>query len=280
MPRNPQLKKIMVIGSGPIVIGQAAEFDYAGSQACRALKEEGLSVILVNSNPATIMTDVNMADRVYLEPLTADFVTRVLEREKPDGLLPTLGGQIGLNTTLEVARRGVLERLNIRLLGTPLATIEKAENREKFKQVMKEIGEPVPPSAIVSNLEDALQLAAEIGYPVIVRPAYTLGGTGGGMAADPEELRAVARRGLKNSPIHQLLIEKSAAGWKEVEFEVMRDSAGNCITICSMENIDPMGIHTGDSIVVAPALTLSSREYRMLRNASLKIIQAVGLEGG
>lgn len=280
MPKKPQLKKVMVIGSGPIVIGQAAEFDYAGSQACRALKEEGLSVVLVNSNPATIMTDTNMADRVYLEPLTADFVASVLERERPDGLLPTLGGQTGLNTTLEVARQGVLERLNIRLLGTPLDAIENAENREKFKQIMKEIGEPVPPSGIVSNLEDALKLALEIGYPVIVRPAYTLGGTGGGMAADAEELRAVARRGLKNSPIHQLLIEKSAAGWKEVEFEVMRDGAGSCITICSMENIDPMGIHTGDSIVVAPALTLSSREYAMLRNASLKIIQALGIEGG
>ena len=280
MPKKPQLKKVMVIGSGPIVIGQAAEFDYAGSQACRALKEEGLSVVLINSNPATIMTDVNMADRVYLEPLTADFVASVLEREKPDGLLPTLGGQTGLNTTLEVARQGVLERLNVRLLGTPLDAIENAENREKFKQIMKEIGEPVPPSGIVSNLEDALKLALEIGYPVIVRPAYTLGGTGGGITADAEELRAVARRGLKYSPIHQLLIEKSAAGWKEVEFEVMRDGAGSCIAICSMENIDPMGIHTGDSIVVAPALTLSSREYAMLRNASLKIIEALGIEGG
>jgi carbamoyl-phosphate synthase large subunit len=280
MPLNPRIKKIMVIGSGPIVIGQAAEFDYAGSQACRALKEEGLEVILVNSNPATIMTDINMADRVYLEPLTPKFITQVLERERPDGLLPTLGGQIGLNITREVARQGVLERLQIQLLGTPLEAIEKAEDREKFKQVMEEIGEPVPPSAIVSSLEDALQLAAEIGYPVIVRPAYTLGGTGGGMAKDADELREVARRGLKNSPIHQLLIEKSVAGWKEVEFEVMRDGAGNCITICSMENVDPMGIHTGDSIVVAPALTLSSREYRMLRNASLKIIQALGIEGG
>ncbi len=280
MPKNPQLKKIMVIGSGPIVIGQAAEFDYAGSQACRALKEEGLSVILINSNPATIMTDVHMADRVYLEPLTADFVTRVLERERPDGLLPSLGGQTGLNTTLEVARRGVLERLNIQLLGTPLAAIENAENREKFKQIMGKIGEPVPPSGVVSNFKDALGFAAEIGFPVIVRPAYTLGGTGGGIATNPEELLSIARRGLKYSPIHQLLIEKSAAGWKEVEFEVMRDSAGNCITICSMENIDPLGIHTGDSIVVAPALTLSSREYRMLRSASLKIIEALGIEGG
>jgi carbamoyl-phosphate synthase large subunit len=280
MPRDLQIKKIMVIGSGPIVIGQAAEFDYAGSQACRALKDEGLEVILVNSNPATIMTDTNMADRVYLEPLTPKFIAQVLEREKPDGLLPTLGGQVGLNVTLEVARQGVLKRLGVRLLGTSLEAIEKAEDREKFKQVMQEIEEPVPPSGIVTGLENALQLAAKIGYPVIVRPAYTLGGTGGGMARDAAELQEVARRGLKNSPIHQLLIEKSVAGWKEVEFEVMRDRVGNCITICSMENIDPMGIHTGDSIVVAPALTLSSREYGMLRRASLKIIQALGIEGG
>lgn len=280
MPRDPMIKKVMVIGSGPIVIGQAAEFDYAGSQACRALKEEGVEVVLVNSNPATIMTDTHMADRVYLEPLTADFVTRILERERPDGLLPTLGGQVGLNTAKEVARQGVMDRLGIRLLGTPLETIEKAEDREKFKQMLQEIGEPVPPSGIVSTAEDALDLAGEIGYPVIVRPAYTLGGTGGGIAGDADELREIARRGLKYSLIHQLLIEKSVSGWKEIEFEVMRDSAGSCITICSMENIDPIGIHTGDSIVVAPALTLTDREYQMLRTASLKIIRALGIEGG
>jgi len=280
MPKDPMIKKVMVIGSGPIVIGQAAEFDYAGSQACRALKEEGVEVVLVNSNPATIMTDTHMADRVYLEPLTADFVTRILERERPDGLLPTLGGQVGLNITKEVARQGVLDRLGIRLLGTPLETIEKAEDREKFKQMLQEIGEPVPPSGIVSTAEDALDLAEEIGYPVIVRPAYTLGGTGGGIAGDADELREIALRGLKYSLIHQLLIEKSVSGWKEIEFEVMRDSAGSCITICSMENIDPIGVHTGDSIVVAPALTLTDREYQMLRTASLKIIRALGIEGG
>jgi carbamoyl-phosphate synthase large subunit len=280
MPKDPTIKKVMVIGSGPIVIGQAAEFDYAGSQACRALKEEGVEVVLVNSNPATIMTDTHMADRVYLEPLTADFVTRILERERPDGLLPTLGGQVGLNTAKEVARQGVLDRLGIRLLGTLLETIEKAEDREKFKQMLQEIGEPVPPSGIVSTVEDALDLAGDIGYPVIVRPAYTLGGTGGGIAGDADELREIALRGLKYSLIHQLLIEKSVSGWKEIEFEVMRDSAGTCITICSMENIDPIGIHTGDSIVVAPALTLTDREYQMLRTASLKIIRALGIEGG
>lgn len=280
MPRDATINKVMVIGSGPIVIGQAAEFDYSGSQACRALKEEGVEVVLVNSNPATIMTDTNMADRVYLEPLTAEFVTRILEREKPGGLLPTLGGQIGLNLAKEIARQGTLDRLGIRLLGTPLDTIEKAEDREKFKQMLEEIGEPVPPSGIVSTTEDALSLAEEIGYPVIVRPAYTMGGTGGGMAKDEQELMDISRRGLKYSLIGQLLIEKSVTGWKEIEFEVMRDSADSCITICSMENIDPMGIHTGDSVVVAPALTLTDREYQQLRGASLKIIRALGIEGG
>lgn len=280
MPKDPAIKKVMVIGSGPIVIGQAAEFDYAGSQACRALKEEDVKVVLVNSNPATIMTDANMADRVYLEPLTSEFVTRILERERPDGLLPTLGGQIGLNLAEEIARQGTLDRLGVRLLGTPLDTIQKAEDREKFKQMLEEIGEPVPPSGIVSTVEDAVSLAEEIGYPVIVRPAYTMGGTGGGMARDEEELRDVSRRGLKYSLIGQLLIEKSVTGWKEIEFEVMRDGADSCITICSMENIDPMGVHTGDSVVVAPALTLTDREYQLLRNASLKIIRALGIEGG
>ncbi len=280
MPKDPMIKKVMVIGSGPIVIGQAAEFDYSGSQACRALREEGVEVVLVNSNPATIMTDTNMADHVYLEPLTADFVTRILKREKPDGLLPTLGGQVGLNIAREVAHRGILEKLGIRLLGTPLETIEKAEDREKFKKMLQEIGEPVPPSGIVSTIEEALKLTEEIGFPVIVRPAYTLGGTGGGIANNAGELREIARRGLKQSLIQQLLIEKNVAGWKEIEFEVIRDSADNCITVCSMENMDPMGIHTGDSIVVAPTLTLTGREYQMLRASSYKIVRALGIEGG
>ncbi len=280
MPRNDTIKKVMVIGSGPIVIGQAAEFDYAGSQACRSLKEEGLEVVLVNSNPATIMTDTNMADRVYLEPLTPEFVTRILEREKPDGLLPTLGGQIGLNIAQEIAHQGILDRHGVKLLGTPLETIEKAEDREKFKQMLESINEPVPPSGIVSNIDDTLKLAEEIGYPVIVRPAYTLGGSGGGITETPAKLREVAERGLKYSLIGQLLIEKCVTGWKEIEFEVMRDGSDNCITICSMENIDPMGVHTGDSIVVAPALSLTDREYQTLRSASLKIIRALGIEGG
>ncbi len=280
MPVNPDIKKVMVIGSGPIVIGQAAEFDYAGSQACRSLREEGIEVVLVNSNPATIMTDVNMAHRVYLEPLTEEFVTRILEKERPDALLPSLGGQIALNIAKEIASQGVLDRLGVKLIGTALETIEKAEDREKFKQMLEEIEEPVPPSGIVSNVEDALKLAEEIGYPVIVRPAYTMGGTGGGMAGDAQDLREVARRGLSYSPIHQILVEKSVVGWKEIEFEVMRDKADNCITICSMENVDPMGIHTGDSVVVAPALTLTDQEYQMLRSASLKIIRALKIEGG
>ncbi len=270
----------MVIGSGPIIIGQAAEFDYAGSQACRALKEEGIEVVLVNSNPATIMTDTNMAERVYLEPLTAEFITRILEKERPQGLLPTLGGQVGLNIAMELAQQGILDRLGVTLLGTPLETIRKAEDREMFKNMLGELGEPVPPSGIVSSIEDALSLAESIGYPVIVRPAYTMGGSGGGIAEDAAKLKEVASRGLKYSIIHQLLIEKNVSGWKEIEFEVMRDGADNCITICSMENIDPMGIHTGDSIVVAPALTLTDREYQMLRTASLTIIRALGIEGG
>ncbi|MBO8168143.1 MAG: carbamoyl-phosphate synthase large subunit [Thermoanaerobacteraceae bacterium] len=274
------LKKVLVIGSGPIIIGQAAEFDYAGTQACRALKEEGLEVVLVNSNPATIMTDANIADRVYIEPLTAEFVAKIIRKEKPQGLLPTLGGQIGLNIASELARQGVLEEEGVTLLGTPLEAIEKAEDREKFKQMMQEIGEPIPESRIVSSVEDALDFAREIGYPVIVRPAYTLGGTGGGVAYNPEQLRDIAARGLKHSLIKQILVEFSVKGWKEIEYEVVRDSNDNCITVCNMENIDPVGIHTGDSIVVAPSQTLSDREYHMLRRASLKIIRALGIEGG
>jgi len=280
MPIKEEIKKVMVIGSGPIIIGQAAEFDYAGTQACRALREEGMEVVLVNSNPATIMTDANIADRVYIEPLTPEFVARIIRQEKPDGLLPTLGGQVGLNIAVELAEQGILEKEGIVLLGTPLETIKKAEDREMFKAMMQEIGEPIPDSVIVENVEDAMAFAESTGYPVIVRPAYTLGGTGGGIARNAEELRATANKGLKLSMIGQCLIERSVEGWKEVEYEVIRDSNNNCITICNMENIDAVGIHTGDSIVVAPSQTLADREYQMLRSASLKIIRALGIEGG
>ncbi len=280
MPLNPDLKKVMVIGSGPIVIGQAAEFDYAGTQACRALKEEGVEIVLVNSNPATIMTDLEMADKIYIEPLTVEFVARVVAKERPQGLIPTLGGQVGLNLAVQLAEAGVLEEYGVRLLGTPLEAIKKAEDRELFKRMLQEIGEPVPESRVVSSVEEAVAFAREIGYPVVVRPAYTLGGTGGGLVASEEELKVVASRGLALSMIRQVLIEKSVAGWKEIEYEVMRDSADTCITVCNMENIDPMGIHTGDSIVVAPSQTLSDYEYQLLRTASLKIIRALGVEGG
>jgi carbamoyl-phosphate synthase large subunit len=280
MPLNKMIKKVMVIGSGPIVIGQAAEFDYAGTQACRSLREEGVEVVLINSNPATIMTDTNMADRIYIEPLNLDFVARVIRQEKPDGLLPTLGGQVGLNLALQLAEAGVLEAEGVRLLGTSLEAIKKAEDRELFKEMMNTIGEPIPESVIVSTLEEAETFAAEIGLPLIVRPAYTLGGTGGGIACTMEELRATCTKGLKHSIINQALIERCVVGWKEIEYEVMRDSVNNCITVCNMENIDPMGIHTGDSIVVAPSQTLSDKEYQLLRTASLKIIRALGIEGG
>ena len=280
MPLRKDIKKVMVIGSGPIVIGQAAEFDYAGTQACRSLKEEGLEVVLINSNPATIMTDTNMADRVYIEPLTPEFVTKVIRQEKPDGLLPTLGGQVGLNLALQLAEEGVLEAEGVKLLGTSLAAIKRAEDREEFKDMMRQIEEPVPESVIVTGLAAAEAFAMEIGFPLIVRPAYTLGGTGGGIAYTMEELRSITIRGLKHSIIGQALIERCVVGWKELEYEVMRDGADNCITICNMENIDPMGIHTGDSIVVAPSQTLSDKEYQLLRTASLKIIRALGIEGG
>jgi carbamoyl-phosphate synthase large subunit len=280
MPKKKNLQKVMVIGSGPIIIGQAAEFDYAGSQACRSLKEEGLEVVLLNSNPATIMTDRDMADRVYMEPLTAASAEKILRRERPDGLLPTLGGQVGLNMALELAQKGILGELGIELLGTPLETIQKAEDREKFKEMLEHIGEPVPKSMIVNSVEEALIFAEEIGYPVIVRPAYTLGGSGGGIAKAEDELRAMVGRGLKYSIINQVLIEQSVIGWKEIQFEVIRDSRDTCIAVCSMENIDPMGVHTGDSVVVAPAQTLTDKEYQMLRGASLKIIRALGVEGG
>jgi len=274
------LKKVLVIGSGPIIIGQAAEFDYSGTQACRSLKEEGLKVVLINPNPATIMTDAETADEIYMEPLTLDFVTKVLEREKPDGILPTLGGQSGLNLARELAENKILEQLEIKLLGTPLEAIAKAEDRELFKEMLYDIGEPILESKAVQNSEEALAVAATIGYPLVVRPAYTLGGSGGGFAHNEAELKSFVQRGLRESPIGQVLVERSVAGYKEIEFEVMRDSRDNCIAICSMENIDPMGVHTGDSMVVAPAQTLSDREYQMLRTSALKIIRALGIEGG
>ncbi|QHT60377.1 carbamoyl-phosphate synthase large subunit [Paenibacillus lycopersici] len=280
MPRNNKLKKILVIGSGPIVIGQAAEFDYAGTQACQALKEEGYEVVLINSNPATIMTDTNMADKVYIEPITLEFVTQIIRQERPDGLLPTLGGQTGLNMAVALARAGVLERENVQLLGTQLTAIEKAEDRDLFRDLMRELEQPVPDSVIVTTVEEAVTFANEIGYPIIVRPAYTLGGTGGGICGDESELRDTVASGIRYSPISQCLIEKSIAGMKEVEYEVMRDANDNCIVVCNMENFDPVGVHTGDSIVVAPSQTLSDREYQMLRSASLKIIRALNIEGG
>jgi carbamoyl-phosphate synthase large subunit len=280
MPKNKDLKKILVIGSGPIVIGQAAEFDYAGTQACQALKEEGLEVVLINSNPATIMTDTNMADKVYIEPITLDFVTQIIRTERPDGLLPTLGGQTGLNMAVELARAGVLERENVKLLGTQLTAIEKAEDRDLFRELMRELEQPVPESVIVTTVAQAVDFANKIGYPIIVRPAYTLGGTGGGICHTDEELIEIVSSGLRYSPIGQCLVEKSIAGMKEVEYEVMRDANDNCIVVCNMENFDPVGVHTGDSIVVAPSQTLSDREYQMLRSAAIKIIRALNIEGG
>ncbi len=280
MPLNPSIRKVMVIGSGPIVIGQAAEFDYAGTQACRVLKGEGLNVVLVNSNPATIMTDAAMADEVYLEPLTLESVKRIIEKERPDGLLAGLGGQTGLTLAMQLSKDGFLDRMGVRLLGTSAEAIDKAEDRELFRDTMVKIGQPVIPSNIANDLEHAVRIAEEIGYPVIIRPAFTLGGAGGGVAYGESELRTIAANGLMLSPITQVLVEKYIAGWKEIEFEVMRDGAGNAIAVCSMENVDPVGIHTGDSIVVAPALTLSDREYQMLRRASLDIIQELGIQGG
>ena len=280
MPRDPNLKKVLVLGSGPIVIGQAAEFDYSGTQACQALREEGIETVLVNSNPATIMTDRQTADRIYLEPLLAETVESIITRERPDGLLPTLGGQTGLNLAVELAERGVLDKYGVRLLGTPLEAIRKSEDRERFKQTMQELNQPVPESAIVHSVDEALHFAKLIGYPLIIRPAFTLGGSGGGIANHEEELRDIVARGLHESPIHQVLLERSLLGWKEIEFEVLRDRSDQCIAVCSMENVDPVGVHTGDSIVVAPAQTLTDREVHMLREASLTIIRGLGIEGG
>ena len=272
--------KVLIIGSGPIIIGQAAEFDYAGTQACRALREEGIQTVLVNSNPATIMTDAGVADVTYIEPLTVEVLERIIAKERPDGLLPTLGGQTGLNLAVALAEAGVLERYGVRLLGTPLRAIQQAEDREAFKQLLISIGEPVPDSVTAHAVAEAIAFADRVGYPVVIRPAFTLGGTGGGFGHDAEELAIVAQRGISASPIGQVLVERSLVGWKEIEYEVMRDSADTCITVCNMENIDPMGVHTGDSIVVAPSQTLTDKEYQMLRTAALKIIRALGIEGG
>jgi len=280
MSKRKDIKSILVIGSGPIIIGQAAEFDYAGAQACMALKEEGYRVILVNSNPATIMTDTEMADAVYIEPLTLEFVSRIIRKERPDAILPTLGGQTGLNLAVELSEAGVLEECGVEVLGTKLSAIQQAEDRDLFRNLMNELGEPVPDSDIIHNMEEAKSFVEKIGYPVIVRPAFTLGGTGGGICHNDEELHEIVTSGLKNSPVTQCLLEKSIAGFKEIEYEVMRDSNDNAIVVCNMENIDPVGIHTGDSIVVAPSQTLSDREYQLLRNTSLKIIRALKIEGG
>ena len=280
MPKDPSIRKVLVIGSGPIVIGQAAEFDYAGAQACRVLREEGVNVVLVNSNPATIMTDQHLADEIYLEPLNPETLARIIEKERPDGLLAGLGGQTALTLAMQLSRDGTLEKFGVRLLGSPIEAIQRAEDREQFRDTMRRIGQPCVPSEIAETLPDAVKAAASIGYPVIVRPAYTLGGSGGGIAADEAELAQIARSGLDASPIHQILVEKCISGWKEIEFETMRDALGNVIAVCSMENVDPVGIHTGDSVVVAPALTLSDKEYQMLRSASLDIISSIGIVGG
>ncbi|GGE66089.1 carbamoyl-phosphate synthase large subunit [Priestia taiwanensis] len=280
MPKRVDIETILVIGSGPIIIGQAAEFDYSGTQACQSLREEGYKVILVNSNPATIMTDTETADKVYIEPLTLEFVTRIIRKERPDALLPTLGGQTGLNLAVELAKSGVLEECGVEVLGTKLSAIEQAEDRELFRNLMQELNEPIPESTIIHTLQEAKDFVVEIGYPVIVRPAFTMGGTGGGICSNDEELVEIVSNGLKLSPATQCLLEKSIAGCKEIEYEVMRDANDNAIVVCNMENFDPVGVHTGDSIVVAPSQTLSDREYQMLRNTSLKIIRALGIEGG
>ena len=280
MPRDPRIKKVLVIGSGPIVIGQAAEFDYAGTQACRSLKEEGLEVVLVNSNPATIMTDKDIADKVYIEPLTVPVLEKIIEKEKPDSILPTLGGQAGLNLAMEIAETDFLEKHECRLIGTTSETIKKAEDRLEFKETMEKIGEPCAPSLVVENVEDGIAFTNKIGYPVVLRPAYTLGGSGGGIAHNQVELVEILENGLRLSRVGQVLVERCIAGWKEVEYEVMRDSAGNCITVCNMENIDPVGVHTGDSIVVAPSQTLGDKEHQMLRTSALNIINELNITGG
>ncbi len=280
MPRNPKIKKVLVIGSGPIIIGQAAEFDYAGTQACRSLKEEGVEVVLINSNPATIMTDKDIADRVYIEPLTAKVVKELIKKERPDSVLPTLGGQAGLNLAMELFEDGFLEEQGVALIGTTALTIQKAEDRETFKETMEKIGEPIAASMVVEDVETGVQYAGEIGYPVVLRPAYTLGGSGGGIVNNEEELRETLENGLRLSRVGQVLVERCIAGWKEIEYEVMRDGIGNVITVCDMENLDPVGVHTGDSIVVAPSQTLGDKEYQMLRTSALNIITELEITGG
>ena len=280
MPKKRDLKKILIIGSGPIIIGQAAEFDYAGTQACKAIREEGIETVLVNSNPATIMTDKGIADKVYMEPLTEDALIKIIKKEKPDGMLAGFGGQTGLNLAMAMEDKGILDDMGVELLGVNRNSIKKAEDREEFKKLMLEIGEPIPASTIATSLEECRAFVDKIGYPVIIRPAYTLGGTGGGFAFNDADLKKYATRGMESSAIGQILLEKSIAGWKEIEFEVIRDAKDNCIIICSMENLDPVGVHTGDSVVVAPTQTLRDKEYQMLRDASLKIIRALEIEGG
>ena len=280
MPKKNEIKKVLVIGSGPIVIGQAAEFDYAGTQACRSLKEEGVEVVLLNSNPATIMTDSNIADHVYIEPLTAEVIEQLILKEKPDSVLPTLGGQAALNLAMELHDNGFLREHGVRLIGTTAETIKKAEDRQEFKQTMEKIGEPCAASMVVESIEEGLLFAGKIGYPVVLRPAYTLGGSGGGIAYNQTQMIEILGNGLRLSRVGQVLVERCIAGWKEIEYEVMRDGRGNCITVCNMENLDPVGVHTGDSIVVAPSQTLGDKEYQMLRSAALNIISELQITGG
>ncbi|MGA9261308.1 MAG: carbamoyl-phosphate synthase large subunit, partial [Desulfobacterales bacterium] len=280
MPKRTDIKKILIIGAGPIIISQACEFDYSGTQACKALKEEGFEVVLVNSNPATIMTDPETADRTYIEPITPETVAMIIEKERPDALLPTLGGQTGLNTAVEVARMGALERYGVEMIGATLASIKKAEDRDMFRTAMNRIGLKIPCSGIVTSMDEVQPISDVIGFPIIVRPSYTLGGTGGGVAYNPEELETLTRSGLDASLIHQVMLEQSVLGWKEFELEVMRDKNDNVVIVCSIENMDPMGIHTGDSITVAPAQTLSDREYQVMRNASIAIMREIGVDTG
>ena len=280
MPKRTDIRKVLVIGSGPIVIGQAAEFDYAGTQACIALKEEGYQVILVNSNPATIMTDVSMADKVYMEPLTLEYIAKILRFERPDAIVPGIGGQTGLNMAIQLKNKGILDECNVELLGTPAVSIEMAEDREKFKELCESIGEPVLPSFITHTVEEGVEAAKTIGYPVVLRPAFTLGGTGGGFADSEKELKEIMKNALALSPVGQVLVEKSVKGWKEIEFEVMRDGTDTAIAICDMENVDPVGVHTGDSIVVAPCQTVNQADLSMLKESALKIIRSLKIAGG